>query len=144
MKKRIAVILSALLLIGILLELYLPMITPKKFFKTGNDDGIKSVSVFCGATGDRFEVTEADEVDGIISLIGEERLYRSTLFPIHEDGFTYSVTFINEKGEREEYLRIKCDFIDANGYQYKRRGEDGYSLPIYEFLAELEAKYILR
>ena len=141
MKKIATVSISLLLALGIILEIFIPLVTPKKFFKS---EDIQSANVFIGESGKSFEIADVENIARLIKLIQDESLYRSTILPIHEDGFSYGVSFFNEKGRGSQYLRISPGFIDVNGYQYKRKGDGNYTLPAYEYLKELETKYVNR
>lgn len=134
-KRLLAFVCFTLICVGICVTLW--YFAPKTFLRGVDAEDISKISVFDGGTGQRFDITEREEIVRIVDNVSGISMKRGKLSRGY-DGFRYSMDFVDESGRViESFIVNSEDTIRDDPFFWHCEGE-----LCYEYLGELEGKYI--
>ena len=109
---------------------------PTTFLSKVNPSDIKSISVFDGNTGERFDFSNADEIHYVVENIQNTKMKKDTL-SIGYTGFRFRISFFDRNGkEIESFIINTSNTIRKDPFFYRCDGD-----LCFDFLKELEEKY---
>lgn len=134
-KKKV----SLLIIIAILALLAISAIwyfLPIGFLSGVEPFDIKSIAVFDGNTGIRFDISDIDEICYIVENIQDTRMERDKISTGYS-GFSFHMRFYDETGkEIESFVINSSDTIRKDPFFYRCDGN-----LCFDYLKELECKY---
>ncbi len=131
-KKRIIIpiIVPVLILVFILGTWYF---TPKKFLNGVASTDVSSIEIFNGSTGNRFTVTDRNQIMNIVENIHGVDMKKEKISSGY-DGFVYSLTFKDAGGKTIESFMINSKYIIRDDPFFYRSSRT----LCFEYLKELE------
>ncbi len=137
MKKKYIVCGIILIIALVIVAICIWYFSPVVFLKGVGDNEIKSISVFSGSTGKQMTLTDADEINKVVSNVQSLKMRRSG-FSFNYVGFSFSLTFKDKDGNVIDGLVITGkDTVRDNFFFYST--EDGELC--FTYLIELTDKY---
>ncbi len=134
-RKTIVYAIAAIVLVALIIA-FVWYFSPKTFLKDIGTGDVASISIFCGSTGKRFTVSDADEIKYIVENIQGANMKRGRISSFY-DGFGFSLTFQNASGEAIDYFIINSDTtIRDDPFFYRCDGG-----LCFAYLQELESNY---
>ena len=109
---------------------------PTTFLNKVNPSDIKSISVFDGNTGERFDFSNTDEIHYIVENIQNTKMKEDTL-SIGYTGFRFRISFFDRNGkEIESFIINTSNTIRKDPFFYRCDGN-----LCFDYLKELVEKY---
>lgn len=109
---------------------------PTTFLNGTSSSDIGSISVTDGNTGESFEITDAEEIEAIVTNIQSIKMKKSGV-SLGYSGYSFRMTFYNTAGtEKESFIINSETSIRKDPFFYSCDGG-----LCYDYLEELEGKY---
>lgn len=138
MKHKKLWIAIATVLLAALLAGYIWWYMPTTFLKNVDSADVARIEVFNGTCGERFTIESREDIEYIVSKIGDVKMRKAEYR--HVDGFVYSVSFY---GADEAYIAgfiLNGDTIRDGAIRYEIAYET-YEDPLcFEYIKAIEAK----
>ncbi|MGM9607405.1 MAG: hypothetical protein ACI3XJ_07860 [Oscillospiraceae bacterium] len=138
MLKRKQKILLLFIAIGIVIIAILAVwyFSPKTFLSGIEAADVKSISVFDGSTGKRFDLDDPDEIQYIVENIQGNKMKRDKI-SINHSGFSFRMSFYGENETvLDSFMINSANTIRSDPFFYRCDGG-----LCYDYLQELENKY---
>ena len=132
--KKIRFIIATVFVLIVALAIW--YFIPTTFLSKVNPSDIKSISVFDGNTGERFDFSNADEIHYVVENIQNTKMKKDTL-SIGYTGFRFRISFFDRNGkEIESFIINTSNTIRKDPFFYRCDGN-----LCFDYLKELEEKY---
>ncbi|MDD6044104.1 MAG: hypothetical protein PUC76_00405 [Clostridia bacterium] len=135
-KQKILLLLIAIVIV-IIVVLAVWYFSPKTFLSGIEATDVKSISVFDGSTGKRFDIDDPEEIKYIVKNIQDNEMERDKI-SVNYSGSAFQMSF---RSENEKIL----DSFAINGDNTIRSDPFFYCCDgglCYDYLKELEDKYV--
>lgn len=135
-KQKILLLLIAIVIV-IIVVLAVWYFSPKTFLSDIEATDVKSISVFDGSTGKRFDIDDPEEIKYIVKNIQDNEMERDKI-SVNYSGSAFQMSF---RSENEKIL----DSFAINGDNTIRSDPFFYCCDgglCYDYLKELEDKYV--
>ena len=132
--KKIRFIIATVFVLIVALAIW--YFIPTTFLSKVNPSDIKSISVFDGNTGERFDFSNADEIHYVVENIQNTKMKKDTL-SIGYTGFRFRISFFDRNGkEIESFIINTSNTIRKDPFFYRCDGN-----LCFDYLKELAEKY---
>ena len=132
--KKIRFIIATVFVLIVALAIW--YFIPTTFLNKVNPSDIKSISVFDGNTGERFDFSNADEIHYVVENIQNTKMKKDTL-SIGYTGFRFRISFFDRNGkEIESFIINTSNTIRKDPFFYRCDGN-----LCFDYLKELAEKY---
>ncbi len=123
MKKKTKILISVLIIVVLLIiGSSIWWLTPKNFLGNVNPTEIASIEVFNGSDGNRFVLSDKDDINALTEYISAVSMKRHSIST--GLGTTYNLRFLNEQGkELDSFIIMNKNFIRQGFIFYKCNGE---------------------
>lgn len=137
MKRKQKILLSLLAtVIVIIAVLTVWYFSPKTFLSGIEAADVKSISVFDGSTGKRFDIDDPEEIKYIVENIQGIEMERDKV-SVNYSGFSFRMSFCGENEKvLESFVIDRASIIRSDPFFYSCDGG-----LCYDYLQELENKY---
>ena len=133
-QKKIRFIIATVFVLIVALAIW--YFIPTTFLSKVNPSDIKSISVFDGNTGERFDFSNADEIHYVVENIQNTKMKKDTL-SIGYTGFRFRISFFDRNGkEIESFIINTSNTIRKDPFFYRCDGN-----LCFDYLKELAEKY---
>ena len=133
-QKKIRFIIATVFVLIVALAIW--YFIPTTFLNKVNPSDIKSISVFDGNTGERFDFSNADEIHYVVENIQNTKMKKDTL-SIGYTGFRFRISFFDRNGkEIESFIINTSNTIRKDPFFYRCDGD-----LCFDYLKELAEKY---
>ena len=133
-QKKIRFIIATVFVLIVALAIW--YFIPTTFLNKVNPSDIKSISVFDGNTGERFDFSNADEIHYVVENIQNTKMKKDTL-SIGYTGFRFRISFFDRNGkEIESFIINTSNTIRKDPFFYRCDGN-----LCFDYLKELAEKY---
>ena len=132
--KKIRFIIATVFVLIVALAIW--YFIPTTFLNKVNPSDIRSISVFDGNTGERFDFSNADEIHYVVENIQNTKMKKDTL-SIGYTGFRFRISFFDRNGkEIESFIINTSNTIRKDPFFYRCDGN-----LCFDYLKELAEKY---
>ena len=132
--KKIRFIIATVFVLIVALAIW--YFIPTTFLNKVNPSDIRSISVFDGNTGERFDFSNADEIHYVVENIQNTKMKKDTL-SIRYTGDRFRTSFIDRTGKANESFIINTsNTIRKDPFFYRCDGN-----LCFDYLKELAEKY---
>lgn len=138
LKRKQKILLSLIAaLIVIIAVLAVWYFSPKTFLSGIEAADVKSISVFDGNTGERFDIDDPEEIKYIVENIQGIEMERDKV-SVNYSGFSFQMSFCGENEKvLESFVMDSVGIIRSDPFFYSCDGG-----LCYDYLQELEDKYV--